>query len=56
MYIFESFAVFHTVGLEINPGGLLFVVLQLQSVDLKQVIIINEPFFLSCASLSVIYI
>jgi hypothetical protein len=31
--------------LEINPGGLLFVVLQLQSVGLKQVITINELFF-----------
>jgi hypothetical protein len=56
MEIFESFAIFHTVGLEINPGGLLFPVLQMQSVRLKQVITIKEPFFLSWTSLCIIYL
>jgi hypothetical protein len=45
MEIFESFVVLYTVGLEINPGELLLVVLQLQSVGLKEAITINEPFY-----------
>jgi hypothetical protein len=44
MEIFETFAIFHAVVLEINPGALLFVVLRLQRVGLKQIVTINELF------------